>query len=87
MITFTMNSEGQLSNSLLTLVDVARAGNYPNAMLGPFEDHVLFAGGIIIDGKGEKRLADAFENKLKSQDVFYTREDKIGVEYYKERRW
>jgi len=87
MITFKMGDNKDYSKSLLTLVDVARAGNYPNAIIGPFEDYVLFNGGIIIDGKGEKRLADAFAKKLDGQKMFYEREDKIGVEYYEERRW
>jgi len=86
MITFKINDEKELFKFFLDLNDMVRAGDYNKAvMLGPYNDYCMVKSGIIIDGLGEKQLANDFEELLKKDEVVYKRVNQYGVLWYEER--
>ena len=70
----------------LMLMDLLANGNYKNVMAGPFSNLVIGRTGIIIDGKGEKKLADDYEAELKVNNIIYQREDQYGIIFYQNRK-
>ena len=82
MINFRLKNEKQLFGSFADLMDLVRDGDFAGCQIGPFEDFCLLKLGIIIDGRSEVRLAEAFEKVLKRLKYLYERNDTLGEEFY-----
>lgn len=86
MIRFKINNEEQLFKSFLDLNEMIREGDYgKSVMIGSYNDFVLVKLGVIIDGKGEKALAEDFEEYLRKKDFRYERINQFGVLFHSER--
>lgn len=87
MVRFKICGYQEQDDSFWELCDWIRncGKQYPNTMLGSFCPKIRSDLGIVIDGDCEKELADDFEKLLLLKGRVYSRSQRLGKLYFRNR--